>query len=105
MNIKRIIDGKEYRFELTAAEMREAYEEQQDIYRQEDIEHVFSDMIEAEDIDDDEREYIENNKSIVFSNYRRFLENNDFWYGLGRDAINVSLNDYEFEKQLQEGKA
>ena len=46
MKIKRIIDGKEYSFELTSEEMRNAYYEQQHFFDTEDVRSYISDMPE-----------------------------------------------------------
>ena len=48
MKIKRTIDGKEYEFELTSEELRNAYYEKEHFYDTEDVKNYISTMSKEE---------------------------------------------------------
>lgn len=98
MKIKRIVNGEEIEFELTASELREAYSEQDLEYMMDDVRgHIesgsFEDEFEdAEDLTDEQIEEIARDA-------KRYLEDYDTFWDCYHGAIDDAIEDFIEEKE------
>ena len=85
-------------FELTPAELTQAYDEKEREYRHEDILSKLDEMIENEDIALDENEYPngvldEGTLDVIYERFERILGRSDLYYECFWDAIENAIND------------
>lgn len=85
MYIKRIIDGKEYTFDLTDGELYEAGLRHSELCHHADIDNVFDSI--KNDLTPEAAEYIETHLGEAYIDYENRINNDETWWHMCKDAL------------------